>query len=289
MSRIALLFLCALMLAPLAHAQSTDDATRIEKIEKDLRVLQRKVFPKGAPTYLEPETTTAAPQSAPALPDNSALLAMQERLDALEVRLQTLTGQLEQANFRLRQMEDGLARFKSDAEFRLNALEGGKPAGVAAADPAAPATANAGTLDTDTAKAATPKKSADAIEAAYLEAYNFVEAKDYPKAEQALAGFVKANPASRRASYAQYWLGRVYMVQKKYDEAALAFAEGYEKFPKGERAPDTLLWLGKSLVARGQPDLACRSLGELDVAYKAIARGRLANDLKATRKDAKCG
>lgn len=289
MSRIALLLLGAVASAPMAHAQSVDDAARLEKIEKDLRVLQRKVFPKGAPTYLEPETQAAQPQGAKpqTQPDTSALVAMQGRLDALDARLQSMTGQLEQANFRLRQLEDGLTRFKSDAEFRLNALETGKPAGPATADAAVAAPAQ--TANTDAAAAAGPKKTGDAVETAYLEAYGFVEAKDYPRAEQALAGFVKANPASRRASYAQYWLGRVYMVQKKHDEAALAFAEGYEKFPKGERAPDTLLWLGKSLVARGQPELACRSLGELDVAYKAIARGRLANDLKATRTDAKCG
>ncbi|MBA3904463.1 MAG: hypothetical protein C0522_12475 [Rhodocyclaceae bacterium] len=289
MSRIIILLLSLVAFAPTAHAQSADDAARIERIEKDLRVLQRKVFPKGQPIYIEPESATGAPAQAPAKPDTSALVAMQERLDALEARLQTLTGQLEQANFRLMQTEDGVTRFKSDAEFRLNALEGGKAPGVATG-PAAPVSpVIAAATDTDAAKPAEPKKSVDAVEAAYLAAYALVEAKDHAKAALALADFVKANGSSRRASYAQYWLGRVYMVEKKFDEAALAFAEGYEKFPKGERAPDTLLWLGKSLVARGQPELACRTLGELDAAYKAIARGRLAKDLTATRKDAKCG
>jgi tol-pal system protein YbgF len=42
--------------------------------------------------------------------------------------MRTLTGQIEQLGYQLKQLQDQLARMQADNEFRLSALEGGKPA-----------------------------------------------------------------------------------------------------------------------------------------------------------------
>lgn len=283
----------ALMLVatPALAQQSNDSAARLDRIEKELKAVQRKVFPAGSGKYFEPEFKTggsdAATPPAPAA-DNGALVALQRRVDSLEAQLRETNGQLEEATFKLRQLDAMLTRLKGDAEFRLNALEGGQPASPAATAAASATPAASAATPPSPPPAAAATKAKDPAEAAYLAAYAYVDAKDYPNAERALAAFAKENPKSRRASYAQYWLGRVYAAQEKKDEAALAFAEGYEKFPKGERAPETLLWLGKSLTARKQTDLACRSFNELDAAFKDVAKGRLAKELKTARADAKC-
>src|SRR3546814_4992554 len=52
----------------------------------------------------------------------------------------TLTGQNEQNSFRIRQLEEQLAKFRGDAEFRLNTLEGKPGAPAASATPPNPFT-----------------------------------------------------------------------------------------------------------------------------------------------------
>src|SRR3546814_19416755 len=52
----------------------------------------------------------------------------------------TLTGQNEQNSFRIRQLEEQLAQFRGDAEFRLNTLEGKPGAPAESATPPNPFT-----------------------------------------------------------------------------------------------------------------------------------------------------
>ena len=60
---IALLLVSAA--APLAAQQSMPVEKRVDKLEKEMKAVQRKVFPGGAQTYFEPEIKpqAAAPRS----------------------------------------------------------------------------------------------------------------------------------------------------------------------------------------------------------------------------------
>ncbi|MDB5689337.1 MAG: hypothetical protein JWL91_1213, partial [Sphingomonas bacterium] len=133
-----LVSLAALALAGLAapaSAQSTSAGSatsvpqRVDRLEREMRAVQRKVFPGGSQQFFEAEI--APPQAtgpAPGTPAGSPVADLTARVDALERELSRLTGQAEQNAFKLRQIEDALNRFKGDTEFRLNAVEGGPAA-----------------------------------------------------------------------------------------------------------------------------------------------------------------
>ncbi|TAK12058.1 MAG: hypothetical protein EPO38_06395, partial [Rhizorhabdus sp.] len=122
---IALLLLSATAVPALAQQAPMTVDKRVDKLEKEMKAVQRKVFPGGAQQYFEPEIKPqVAPPAPVGSPADSLGADLTRRVDTLEKTLAALTGQVEQNSFNLRKLEDQFARMKGDAEFRLNALEG---------------------------------------------------------------------------------------------------------------------------------------------------------------------
>ncbi|MFC0305761.1 YbgF trimerization domain-containing protein, partial [Rhizorhabdus histidinilytica] len=119
---------------PAIAQQSLPVEKRVDKLEKEMKAVQRKVFPGGAQQYFEPEIK---PQVVPATPvgspADSAVTDLTRRVDALEKALAQLTGQVEQNSYNLRKLEDQFAKMKGDADYRLNVLEGKAPPAPAGA------------------------------------------------------------------------------------------------------------------------------------------------------------
>jgi len=294
---IAALFLAGTALAP-ATAQQTNPAlgSRVDKLEKEMRAVQRKVFPGASPQYFEPEI--APPQAPPTpegIPATSPVADLGARVDTLEKELARLTGEMEQNSFKLRQIEETMAKFKGDAEFRLNALEGGAPAGATLTVPpaAAPAPAPAAAVPKP-APAAPPAAarptapSGDPAEDGYLAGYRLWEARKYADAAAVLKDVVAKYPKHKRASYAQNLLGRAYLDDGKPAMAAEAFYANYQKMPRGERAADSLYYLGQALVQLKKPVEACKVYEELQDVYGATLNEALKARVAKGRTDAKC-
>ncbi|OHT19558.1 YbgF trimerization domain-containing protein [Edaphosphingomonas haloaromaticamans] len=294
--------LLATTAAPLAAApQPADVGQRVDKLEREMRAVQRKVFPGGNQQYFEPEI---APQpAAPAaggVPASNPLADLTTRVSSLEQELARLTGQIEQNSFKIRQIEEQMSRFKGDAEFRLNALEGNptaKPGGSAAAPvltppapgrPAQPAPEVA--PPPPAAVASSRPASGDAGEDAYLAGYDLWAAKKYPEAESTLRAFIAKYPDHKRASFARNLLGRTLLDSGQPAKAAQTFLENYKKLPRGERAPDSLYYLGQSLMALKppKPSEACEVYRELDDVYGTTIAAALKDRVTKARADAKC-
>ena len=280
-------------------------AQRVDRLEREMRAVQRKVFPGGSQQYFEAEI--APPQAtgpAPGTPVGSPVADLTARVDTLERELSRLTGQAEQNAFKLRQIEEALNRFKGDAEFRLNALEGGAAPGssgggaIGASPPTRPATSTRPPAASDgpardNAPAAPPPVAAvtpsgDAGEDAYMAGYRLWEAKRYAEAATALRAVVTKYPNHKRASYAQNLLGRAYLDDGKPAAAAEAFYANYQKMPRGERAPDSLYYLGQALVQLKKPADACKVYDELLDVYGEKIAGSLKERVAKGRTDAKC-
>lgn len=280
MIRFAVVF--ALLLASPVVAQDTDGlGRRVGKLESEMKAVQRKVFPGGDARFFEPEVTPAAPAPVEPVgtPASSPLTDLTARVGELEAQLRTLTGQVEADQNRIRLLEEGLAKFRGDAEFRLNAIEAGtRPPAAAAAPVEEPA---AGPL-----KPATPV-TPPTVEGQWRAAYALVAAKD-PGAADALTEFVAANPKAARASDALYWLGKTRSNEKQYAAAARAFLDGYTTYPRGVRAPDSLLGLAQALIDLKKPDQACRSLTQLDEGYGTKLTPALKAQAAKARVAAKC-
>lgn len=307
MQRKILILLAGASLSTAAFAQSNGIDLRVGKLEKEMKAVQRTVFPQGVP--VQPETgaagasTTAAGNAA-----STPIADLTTRVDALEKSLSSLTGQVEQAGFRNKQQDDLIKKL----EMRLAALEG--PAEPAAATPTAvtpaavtpkPATSSLKPVVATTTKppvtATKPdaaRKAAisaveipatgDAAEDAYSYGFRLYTAKLYPESQTKLKEFVAKYPSHRRASYAQNLLGRSYFDEGKPALASVAFYDNYQKMPKGERAPESLYWLGQSLTKLKKLPDACKVYAELNEVYGSKLGTDLAAKAKKGRADAKC-
>ena len=285
----------ALLCATTARAAEPALDTRVGSLEKQMKAVQRKVFPGGDPRFftpdIAPETVAAAPEGTPA---TTPLVDLTSRVDTLERQQRTLTGAVEEAQNKLRLMEDGLAKYQADTDFRLNALEHPVAAPPPADAPLVPGPAHGADPATKPpAKALKPEPKPKAVamlpvEDQWRAAFALYTAKDYDKAAAAMTDFLAANPKAARASNAQYWLGRTYFAQNRSAEAAKAFLDGYKNYAEGDRAADSLLWLGKSLTVLKKPKQACSALDELQSVYGGKLSPAIKSGAAKARAEAKC-
>jgi TolA-binding protein len=295
-----------------ARAQNTAVEGRVDRLEREMRAVQRKVFPGGAGQTVEPQITPEVNTVVPGTPASSPVADLTQRVASLEGQIQSITGQVEQGQYRLRQLEDAFNAYKRATDARLKALEDGA-ASVGGAGRAPDAANGGGTLgDDDAADAPAPvtrptrpaptpaadkpvaakpagaradqvaaiekPSSGDPAEDGYTYGYRLWQAKLYPEARRELEAVATKYPQHRRASYAQNLLGRAYLDSGAPSLAAVAFYENYKKNPNGERAPDSLYYLAQALTKLKKPSSeVCKVYNELTQLYG----DRLSGEMKA--------
>jgi TolA-binding protein len=329
--RLAILALLLAGTAAPVLAQTVDPSVpgRVDKLEHEMRAVQRKVFPGANPDYFDPQIT--APVAAPVdsgSPASSAVSDLSQRVSALEQQVQQLTNQAEENGHRLDVLEQNYTKMKGDTEYRLNTLEGhGAPPPAAGSDGSPPPAPVAGTDgnspspfgpkgrkpvagaaaptmsdEADTApppattapaaaSAAMPAltKTGDPAEDQYMLGYTLWSQKRYADAETQLKAVVAKYPKHKRASYAENLLGRTYLDDGQLSDAAKAFYASYKQFPRGDRAPDSLYYLGQTLFQLKKSADACQAYGEFQDVYGATANPTLKARVAQGRADAKCG
>jgi TolA-binding protein len=297
--RLALLSATALMLVAPAVAQDANIDGRVGKLEKEMRAVQRQVFPNGAGKFLEPDIQSPnAPKTATS--SSTATADLLTRVDALETQLATLTGQVEQQGNAARSMETRLkaieAQLKAQAEPAAVPVAAATPTPVAAKPK--PVTPAATTKSATTAKPSPARTAAvaaierpatgDGFEDGYNYGYRLWEAKFYPEAQVTLEETMTKYPKHKRASFARNLLGRAWLDDKKPATAVKIFYDNYKNDPRGERAPESLFFLGSALTDLGKTAEACEAYGELAKAYPDAASGRLAERIAGGKTRAKC-
>lgn len=318
-----LIFSAALLFAAIGTSGSAAAQTaiegRVDRLEREMRAVQRKVFPGGAGMTVEPQIT--APVTAaelPGAPSSAPITDLTARLGALEASVRGVTGQVEQTDYRIRQLEDAFTAYKRTTDARLKALEdtasgvaavpsvpvtGDTSAGVSSAAaaprptaprPATPRPASTQTAATeparsDAATAVDKPSTGDAAEDAYTYGFRLWQAKAYPEAVAALKPVADKYPKHRRASFAQNLLGRAYLDDGKPSLASLAFYDSYKKFPDGERAPDSLFYLAQALVKLKKPAAdVCKVYTELTDVYGTKISASMKADVEKGRAAQKC-
>jgi TolA-binding protein len=300
--KLRVLFASAALLAlsiP-ATAQDPNVEGRVTKLEKELKAVQRKVFPDGAGKYFEPDikSETVATDGTKTA-SGSEVTDLIGRVDALETQLAALTGQVEQHGNSMKAMEARLKGMEAQVKT-LNAdattAADPKPIVTPAATTQKPATTTkppVATASKDKAREAAVGKierpaSGNSFEDSYSYGYRLWEAKFYPEAQTQLEETVKKFPSNAGTSRARNLLGRAWLDDGRPSQAAKIFYENYKADAKGERAPESLYFLGESFIAMEKPADACDVFKQLDKAYPSEAAGRLAARLAAGRKKAKC-
>ncbi|WP_295326036.1 hypothetical protein [uncultured Sphingopyxis sp.] len=300
----------ALAAAMPAAAQDNNIGKRVERLEKEMRAVQRSVFPGGNPTFFEGEI---APDNTPGERSraNAPVIDLTARVDALEEQLQTLTGQTEQNAYHLRELEKAFTAHKAEMDKRfadpaavdpaatpaglaptvkapatvstVAAAPAKKPAGKPAAKPGSP----------DAARLALVKKvevpsTGNETKDAYDYGYRLWDAKLYPEAQAQLKTVAEKWPKSSYASFAQNLLGRAYLDEGKPSLAAVAFYNNYKDRPSGPRAPHSLMYMGVALDKLGRKSDACKAFRELDEVYGDKAPQDVRTDAAAAKAKAGC-
>ena len=275
------LILMASVAAP-ALAQSRPDTVerRVDRLEQQLRAVQRRVFPGGA-QIVEPEIPADVQAAMGGAPPGNAMSSLIARVDSLDAQLRTLTGQVEEQSNRTRQIEDGLARLRADLSSRIERLEAPPPRAAEprlepaprepAAAPARPAAAD----------------SADAAEEAYNAGYRLWDQRRFAEAQAALDAAATRYPNSRWTSWMRNLQGRAYLDENKPATAARILLANYQDNPRGERAADSLFYLGQALTRLNRRPEACRVYDELAQVYPNM-RDFIRTRLPEARTAARC-
>ncbi len=285
----------SLLLAMPVAAQTVPLDTRVDRIEKELRAVQRKVFPAGAPVEPEitrPATTTPPPGS----PSSAPITDLTARVGALESQLASITGQVEENSYKLRQLEEAFNKYKAEQTTAVSAPPPAvRPTSSASGSSTAPRAAAPSAASPEasearkTAVAAIERPSSgDAAADAYSYGFRLWDAKFYPEAQAQLKSTVEKYGDTSVGSRAQNLLGRAYLDDGKPALASVAFYENYQKRPRGDRAPDSLTWLGEALIQLKKPADACKVYAELEQVYGANLSATLRGMMEKGRTKAKC-
>jgi TolA-binding protein len=300
--RLALLGGAALLLCSPAYSQDANVEGRVGKLEKEMRAVQRQVFPNGAGKFIEPDIQS--PNAPKTIGSSSTATAdLIARVDALETQLASLTGQVEQHGNSMRTMEGRLKAMETQMKAQAAPVETAavvpaaaastpaakpKPTVTPVATKPAPTAAKPSAARTAAVAAIGRPATGDAFEDGYNYGYRLWEAKFYPEAQVTLDETVTKYAKHKRVSYARNLLGRAWLDDKKPATAVKIFYDNYKTDPRGDRAPESLFFLGSALTDLGKTAEACEAFGELAKAYPDAATGRLADRVTSGRTRAKC-
>ncbi len=300
--RLAMISSAALALSTPALAQDANIDGRVGKLEKEMRAVQRQVFPNGAGKFGEPDIQSpTAPKTTTS--STTATVDLTARVDALEAQLATLTGQVELQGNNMRGLKGRLKAIETQmatqaAPSVAAVLPAGSPAPAAITPTPKPKpvviTSNAAlTAKPNPARVAAVAAidrpaTGDAFEDGYNYGFRLWEAKFYPESQATLEETIAKFPKHKRASFARNLLGRAWLDDKKPATAVKVFYDNYKADPRGERAPESLFFLGSALTDLGKTAEACEAFGELAKAYPDAATGRLAERMASGKTRAKC-
>ena len=293
----AFALIAALSIGPVAAQRQVTPEQRIQRLEDQVRQVQKRVFPKGQPA------DTAGFADEPAATQTS-VRSLDDRVGALERQLAEVLRQTEENGHQVRQMQADLARYQQ-MEQRLQSLETRVRDGVvtapaeggatvsnspAASEPVAVTSRPVAprVIDATGAAPTADEPETDPAEASYNDGFRLWQDKKYDQAITALRATASSFPKSRWASWANNLAGRALLDKGQPRAAAEALLANYRSNPKGERAADSLFYLGQSLMKLNQPAQACKAYSELEAVYGASIRGELQRLLPGAKSAAGC-
>lgn len=290
-----------------AQDSTTQTQLRVDKLEKEMRAVQRKVFGTGG--VIEPDLSPTTPVQNN--PGSSAPVAdLTARVDALESQLAKLTGSVEENSYKLRLLENRITALSSSSTSSTSttpattqppAATATTPVTEAKPTPAKPAVVT--TPKPTPAKPAATKPSdarlakvksveipatGNAAEDAYTYGYRLWDAQLYPEAQVQLQKVVTTYPKYGRMSFARNLLGRSYMDDQQYENAVHAFYDNYKTQPNGERAADSLMYLGMTFSKMKNKQASCTAFTELFKNYGETMGSSLKTQAASERTKAGC-
>jgi tol-pal system protein YbgF len=202
-------------------------------------------------------------------------------------QLQQMQDQISRQQGVIEELQNQVARMKQESLERYQDLDRRIGSGVAPAatpenssaggDASAAAGAAAGAGVAAQAPAASSEPGDPAKEKLYYDAaFDLIKAKDFDKASQAFAAFLRKYPNSQYAGNAQYWLGEVNLAKGDLQGAGQAFAKVSQLYPKHAKVPDSLYKLADVERRLGHTDKVKGILQQVVAQYPGTSAAQLA-------------
>jgi tol-pal system protein YbgF len=208
----------------------------------------------------------AAPSSA------QGMLFMQ--LQQMQEEIAQLRGMLEEQQNQIQRLQkEGLERYQ-DLDRRMSS--GSAPAGNQAAPARDVSAPNAGAPAATQGQAQSGSSDPAQEKLYYDAAFDLIKAKDFDKASQAFAAFLRKYPDSQYAGNAQYWLGEVNLAKGDLQGAGQAFARVSQAYPQHNKVPDSLYKLADVEIRLGNRDKAQGILRQVIAQYPNTSAAQLA-------------
>jgi tol-pal system protein YbgF len=198
------------------------------------------------------------------------------QLQQMQQEIAQLRGLLEEQQNEIQRLkQEGLERYQ-DLDRRLSSGAAG-----AAATQNSPAVGAAGANGNSAAAASQAPANSDPADPEkeklfYDAAFDLIKVKDFDKASQAFAAFVRKYPNSQYAGNAQYWLGEVNLAQGDLQGAGKAFAQVSQSYPQHAKVPDSLFKLADVEMRLGNADKARGILQQVIAKYPGSSAAQLA-------------
>ncbi len=289
----------SLFVSGFANADSHDLNQILEKIQKDIKTLEKAVYSETR--ELDAGVTNVS--SFENTNSEDVLTRHLLKLSEIENQFQSLTNKFEEINFKLDKLSNRMSKVQADNQIRFQDLEKGLPldgdtqklskklnSDPNQSLPGSSQPQDLGSLsykDTSTNEMSQKTQSIDTTASIVTETFqaeekilpnespddqykfatSFLKVGDYSTAERAFREFVVTNPEHDLAGNAQYWYAETFRIRQLYTDAASAYLEGYQKYPKGEKAPINLLKLGISMVQIGEKDQGCKMIDGVEKQY----------------------
>lgn len=204
-------------------------------------------------------------------------------------QLQQMQDQISRQQGVIEELQNQVARMKQESLERYQDLDRRIGSGVVPA--ATPENSSAGGDASAAAGAATGAGAATAAQAPaagsepadpakeklyYDAAFDLIKAKDFDKASQAFAAFLRKYPNSQYAGNAQYWLGEVNLAKGDLQGAGQAFAKVSQLYPKHNKVPDSLYKLADVERRLGHTDKVKGILQQVVSQYPGTSAAQLA-------------
>ncbi|GAB6408160.1 tol-pal system protein YbgF [Pseudomonas sp. MHK4] len=206
-------------------------------------------------------------------------------------QLQQMQEQISRQQGVIEELQNDVSRMKQESLERYQDLDRRIGTGVAPAatpensstggDLNAPGAAAGAAAGAGAAAAQAPAAGSEPADPAkeklyYDAAFDLIKAKDFDKASQAFAAFLRKYPNSQYAGNAQYWLGEVNLAKGDLQGAGQAFAKVSQLYPKHAKVPDSLYKLADVERRLGHPDKVKGILQQVVSQYPGTSAAQLA-------------
>ncbi len=261
-----------------SFAQDVD--ARVERLERDLRYLQREVYNEDT------VGASSTPNRSSVIGNKAQQAALEVKLRELEDQMRDLQGMIEEnrhsaekATQRLDQLEQEWGQRFIELETRLPVTP---PPTIGSQAPDEPKE----TSDPQKADApeAPPKPAFESAREHYNHAFSALQREAYEEAESHFRSFVVTYPNDPLLGNVYYWLGETYYVREEYAKAANEFRKGYKAAQDGPKAPDNLLKLAFALEKQKKNAPACVVLKQLLEKYAEEKSGVLTKAKEASKR-----